>query len=402
MSNFLTFSEVDTAIQNKMANKAPGETKRLEAINDALRDLYSEYDIEAGVRKINQYIVMNGGKVDLTSSLMTDFKRMKYVRPIGEDTGFQEFAKVDDDVLNIHLANDQRINEYSVSYDDGKQYGRFNSRNEQVYKTLHEMNDLTDNGTWAADTTNSDALGLTTGDVVVVDNSDNIQFNVDVSQSANNYALIECTDMDDVDLDDFENLGKARFRVYIPSITNFTSVELRWGNDSSNYWSNTATTQVDGSSFVAGWNEVEIDWNGATETGTVTESEIDYLAVKMNYTASYTDQNKFRVERIRMYLPELVELAYYTYYLSQDSSGTFQDEMTATSTDTLLLPKRFKRLIVNMAMRPLFYESEGEAAAQTIARISSFIKSEKTRLGLDDVASSPLRETKKIKIRKMW
>lgn len=73
--------------------------------------------------------------------------------------------------------------------------------------------------------------------------------------------------------------------IYIATGGSMTSVELRLGNDSSNYKSMTKTTQFDGSAFVDGLNYISFDWDNATETGT-TDSTAEYVAFVFTHTAS--------------------------------------------------------------------------------------------------------------------
>ena len=62
-----------------------------------------------------------------------------------------------------------------------------------------------------------------------------------------------------------------------------TSIELRFGNDASNYLSTTVTTQFSGAAFAADqWNLVAQDLNAAATTGTITSSAFDFQQVRLN------------------------------------------------------------------------------------------------------------------------
>lgn len=396
MSQFLTYSEVDTAIQYRMAGQAPSETKRLEAVNTVLQDLYAEYDIESGRRESIFYVVPDGRPYDLTTNI-ADFKKAADLRYLAENKHDEEFTLREDDEFMVNIGRGVSINEYAINYKNGKLFLKVNTDEGVEAERLHSMASLTENGTWAADTSGSDAADLTTTDVVTLEQSECLQFNVDVSQSVNNYALIENSTLTAVDLSDYVNLGRAKFWIYIPSITNFTSVELRWGSSSTNYWSRAVTTQADGSSLIVGWNFIEIDWNGATETGTVVNTSIDYVAVKLNYAASYTDQNNFRIEEINFYLPIPMKLVYYTYYVAHNSY-TMQEDATATSGDQLLIPRRFKSLIVSKALMILMPEALGDDAEIPLRRVYAEYKDGKKSLGLD-IGTKPRTPVKKFKLR---
>lgn len=399
MSTFLTVSEIDTAIQQRMAQQAPDQTQRLAAINTAMQDIYARFDIDSGKRNLVTYMVFDGQPVKI-SDLVSDFKRASDLRFLAPNKQNIEFAYYDDDLFTVHVGEGRKVDEYSVAYSGGKLYMKALTSHDVTVKQLHSMSGVTINGTWAEDATNGDATNVAKEEVIVLTQTAAISFDVDVSQSVNNYALIENSTMTSIDLDDYKNLGKIRFWCYIPSVTNFTSVEIRWGNDSSNYWSASATTQADGTALIAGWNFININWSDASETGTVTESAVDYLAVKMNYAAGYTDQTGFKVEDIKMYLPESVKLVYWTYYVSQDSSDNFQEEGTTTTGDVLLLPKRFKSLLTNGALMYLYPIALGDDAELPLRRVERDYNKALEELDLD-IAERPKTPGRKLKIRPM-
>jgi len=399
MGTFLTISEIDTAIQQRMAQQAPDETQRLAAINTAMQDIYSQFDIDSGRRDLVTDIVFDGQATKI-SDLVSDFKRpadLRFLSPSKQNT---EFSYMDDDLFTMHIGEGRKINEYSVSYNDGVLFLKANTAESQPLTQLHSMSGITLNGTWAADVVNGDATNVALEQVVTLTQGSNISFDVDVSQTVNNYAIIENSTITQFDLSSYKNLGRIRFWTKIPSVTDFTSVEIRWGSSSSAYWSVAATTQADGSALVAGWNFIDLDWASATETGTVDEENIDYEAVVMNYAAGYTDQTGFKVEALRMYLPEPMKLVYWTYYVSQTSSSTFQEEGTTTAGDLLLLPKRFKSLMTYGALRYLYPIALGEDAEKPLQRIERDYKREMQNLD-KDIAERVKTPGRKIKIHPM-
>ena len=93
MAQLLTYSEVDTDIQARMAGSAPDSTKRLNAISDSVQDLYSEFDIESGIREYIFYAVANGDTIDLTTNV-ADFKKVKDLRFLSTTSHNEEFAEL--------------------------------------------------------------------------------------------------------------------------------------------------------------------------------------------------------------------------------------------------------------------------------------------------------------------
>lgn len=399
MSEFLNYSELDTTIQQRMKNSAPASNVRLMAINDAANNLYTVYDIESAIRSAMAYLIPNGRAINI-SNLVSDFKSAKDLRYLAQNKHNEEFIWRDSDLFAIHLGEGKKLNEYSVSYRNGKIYLELNSSSGVISKELHNMSSLTDYGTWTPDTVNSDAKTVAEDSVTILENNISLQVDIDVSQSANDYALIENDAITEIDLTDYENLGRFQFWIYIPDVTGLTNIELRWGNDNTAYWYGVATTQSDGSPLASGWNYIEIDWADAVEIGTVDVTTVDYLAVKINYGATFIDQ-KIRIEKIDIYLPMAMKLEYFTYFISKDSSGTYQEEMTETANDELLIPRRYKNLIVLDAMKTLIPIAFGDDGKTFLALISNEYKSELKKLGLD-IGKSIKGNENKFKLRKQW
>ena len=200
---------------------------------------------------------------------------------------------------------------------------------------INSCESTTDNGTWAAEGS-TDAANVSSDTVNEKVGSGAISFDVTVGASVNNYAAIQNSTMTQVDLTDFVSRGTVFCWVYIPSITNLTSFTLRWGNDSSNYYSNTVTTQYSGYGFRVGWNRLGFSWPSATETGTVTDTAIDYLNFRVTYSASYTSQVGFLLDDVRVCNPYRMDLMYYSTHFVVDSSGNTQ-ALFSTSSDASLL-----------------------------------------------------------------
>ena len=400
MSRLLNYSNIDTEIQRRMAGQAPDENRRLGAINGAVEELYAMFDVETSKREHIFFGIPNGERMDLTD-MISDFKNPYKLRYQSPDKQTDEFSNIENELFVNHMANGKLLDEYSISYLDGNQYLQINATNGFKSKVLSGAQELTGATAWTADTTNGDATSVSVESVVTLEQSNDIKFNIDVSQSANNYALVEGVLTTALDLTDYVNLGKIRFWTYLPSITDFTSVEFRWGNDSSNYFSGTATTQVDGRDLIVGWNRVEIDWNGASETGTVDVTDIDYIATKYNYAAGFVDQTGVKFESIEMFLPIPLSFQYYTYYNAIDSSGDLEEDMTANASDTLIIPRRFKNIVVLIALRRLWPMAIGDDAENELNRVEGELEKEYINFGIN-IGEKPNVNSKKTKIRRQY
>jgi hypothetical protein len=397
MGKFITYSELDTAIQRRMANQAPDSSRRLEAINDVLGHLSNEYDIMTMARKMTKYIVPDGRAYYIESDA-SDFKNVKDLRNLAQGERGTEYVSREEDEFEQTIGQGRLINEYTTMYRDGNIYLKVNSADGPEKVTLHGMSSSSDNGTVTA---LNDAVSVSTTDVRVLEQENSITFNIDVSNSGNNSAGVYIDDMSAVDLSDYNGLGIIKFWTYIPSVTNFTSITARWGSSDSAYWSASATTQADGTELQAGWNFIQIDWADATETGSVDEDNIDYLAVILNYEATYTDQTQAVIEAVCMYLPQPFEIVYNTYFVSRTTAGTVQEDVTETDTDELLLPIRYKELAVLKCLQWLAPMALGDDANAYMDRWERQEMREKKKLGMD-IGKKLKSHHRKVKIHKPY
>jgi len=200
--------------------------------------------------------------------------------------------------------------------------------------TISSLDSITaDGGTWAVDSTNSDATNLTIDTVEFEEGGGCFNFDVDVSQSGNNRATIQNTDLTDKDLSSFEDLGSFLFRTYLPDVTYFSSITFYIGSDASNYWSGTVTTDYNGNAWAAGWNRVKVVWSAMTATGTPDASAITYIRFDFNYTGSQTDDTDFRIDDLKITRPEPLTFYYTSWYVGTDTTGATPRTAFSATTD---------------------------------------------------------------------
>lgn len=235
--------------------------------------------------------------------------------------------------------------------------------------TVNDANSLTTSGTWSA---GGNAINLAVDTINYVSGNASLKFDISASGSA---AYIENSTMQSVDLTDYVNAGSGFVYVYIPSTTIITSIALRWGSDSSNYYSSTATTTQDNTAFVVGWNLLRFDWSGATTTGTPTVTAIDYLRVTFNYNGTAT--TSCRVDNIVFRLPAIYNLKYYSNYLYRSTAGTWLEKPTASDDSDIVNTDTtgFNMLVVECA-----YLASQELSGEDSSFDVDFFQKERNRI----------------------
>lgn len=186
---------------------------------------------------------------------------------------------------------------------------------------INQIDSITNNGTWAAGGT---ASNLAVNNTNFAQGAGSLQF--DVTTGA---AYIENSTMTAVDLSDVVNQSSLFVWVYVPTGATLTSVNLRWGSSSSNYYNRTVTQTQQATSFVNGWNLCQFAWSGSTTVGTPDSSAIDYGRVTLNVTGAMA---ACLVNGMNSILGTILSYEYYSKYMFRDSStGAYQETVTDDS-----------------------------------------------------------------------
>lgn len=282
---------IEEAARTVLTDTDPAETKRISEITNTVYDQVYDYPLPSDVK---------GNKViDL--------------RPVVNRT-----------------VRDQYSNQYDKDFDAYKADGTFNIRFNNGSKSLRivttaglsnaDIDDVSEITGWTA---GNDAGNISLDEKWYISGGASLKFDLD---GATTDGYLEKT-VDSIDLSGFDNAGSIFLWLYIPDSTIMTSVDLRWGNDSSNYWSKTTTVNAAGNGWENGWNLIRFDWDSATETGSVTNTVIDYVRVTLNYDG--TADTDFRLDNIVARLGSIYEIEYYSKYLFRTTGGTWGETITA-------------------------------------------------------------------------
>lgn len=309
--------------KTRLAAKVHGQTlNKVADVNGLIYEAAGNVLLRIDPKETMRTAVLNNGLYDQVYdySAPTDLKGDKIIDITSQSLENQTPAN------NFHQVYGK---EFSLYKDNNTISTRMNSgvKTLNISKSLtagalvSATNSLTDNGTWTA---GGNAINLIADTVNKVSGSGSLKFDISASGST---AYIENSTLTSVDLSNYQYAGALFAYVYIPSTTIITSINLRWGSSSANYYSSTATTTQENTAFIAGWNLVRFDYSTATETGTVVDTAIDYLRVTFNYDGTAT--TSCRVDNIVARLPSPYAITYYSKYLFKNTSGTWIEEPSA-------------------------------------------------------------------------
>ncbi len=204
---------------------------------------------------------------------------------------------------------------------------------------INQIEAIADNGTWA---TGGTASNIGVNNTNFAQGAGAVQFDV-----ATGAAYIENSTMTVVDLSNVVNQSSLFVWVYIPVAADLTSVDLRWGTNSTNYYHRTVTQTQQGTVFVNGWNLCQFQWQGATVVGSPSAASIGYGRVTLNVTASMTS---CLVNGMDSILGTILSYEYYSKYLFRDAiTGAYQETVSDPSNLINLDTESFNLLTYKVA-----------------------------------------------------
>lgn len=242
---------------------------------------------------------------------------------------------------------DRNLNRWTIEYNNGTSYLKLlGDPNEVTNVSINNCDTYDGNGTWTADTTNSDATNVATNTVNYFEGSGSVSFDIDVSQTANNYASIYNNSMSEADISDMDS-EYLFFYLYLPTglAATVSSVSMYLSSDSSatpstltNYYTFTATTQFNGQAIADGRNLFGVAKSSATTTGTVTDTSIKYAQLRVDFTAGTTDKAGILLDGIYMREGVLYEMRYYSKNVIVPATGSYQQYFVADDDTTVFSP----------------------------------------------------------------
>jgi hypothetical protein len=325
---------VNRYIHNDASTNSVSSADRLGAITEATGQIFNEFGFNQTINNTTIEYFDTINYYPITSLLpdfleATDLRRQPglHVNTFSLKTPRDIVVEIDLYSLDRNLLEDA----FSIDLSGGVRTLIINHISQYPATTANGCDDLSnENGTWAIDQVNSDATNLLLDTVVYqLPVTASLVFDIIVGQSVNNKATIYNNGLQNLDCTQFYNIGNWVFWVYLPSVTNFSSVTFFWGSDTlatpatkANYYTASATTDYMGNAFIQGWNRISIPWLGCSVVGTPNYTTIQYVQVDYNYTGSQTSLTSWRLDNILIIRPEPLTLYYQSWYVGKNASGT--------------------------------------------------------------------------------
>lgn len=291
---------INRAARQLLLDVDPQETKRtLEFVNPIFNTVF-DYPIAA----------------DVKGNTIVDIRPQ--VRRIPRDIWSQAYNQAFDVAKqNIYASADM----FTMNFNTGIKTLRINAPFLNPPVIVNEAEGTAVNGTW---TVGGTASNLTTNNMNFVQGSGSLQFDI-----ATGTGWVENATMSAVNLSEVLNQAYLFAWAYVPTGSNLTSVELRWGSSSANYYHLSVTQNQQAIAFVNGWNQEQFIWSSAATVGSPNPATINYVRVSLTVSAGMTG---CLVNGINSILGTILEYEYYSKYMFRDATtGTFQETVTDDS-----------------------------------------------------------------------
>lgn len=231
------------------------------------------------------------------------------------------------------------------------------SKRVDSHTVLHTMDSLTLGGTITA---SGDVTDLDTNTLDFLAGSASVQFGL---SGATGTGTINIALNQTIDLTDIEDIGALFFWQKFVDASRLTSVQLRWGSSSGDYWYKTITAPHDRSAFETNaWTLQRGDWSTASEQGTPVVTAVDYVGLVFTYSTGTALANN-RLDNITCAKGRAYEALYYSDKFFKSSAGTFLEIPTATS-DTINIAIDGENIFIYELMLLIIQEQGQKAVKQ--------------------------------------
>lgn len=304
-------------------------------------------------------------------------------RPEGKN--HQSFARKSPREISEEIANNQTGDpSWAIERRDGDAYLAVNATPEYSAQAIPIFKSITD---WDTD---GDTTNITLDTVEYKEGSGCLNFDIDVSASVTDTAILVNDSVGPLDLSQYEDIGSLVFDVYIPDAALTTSYTLEWGDGVADYWAATVTTDINGNAFTDGWNTLKVDWRDSTLNGTPNSGAITRFVITLTYDGAQGDDTDYRLDYMRIVQAEVLTFHYVSWNVGKNTGGTNITVYGAT-TDVPFYSgayDQYRYAVAHKAASILFYSAlrlveqgsvEESEALKSLQRYHNNFESNKTR-----------------------
>lgn len=161
------------------------------------------------------------------------------------------------------------------------------------------------------------------------------------------------------DLSSYEGVGVVFLAVWAPNATDLTSLTLRLGSSTADYFEVTATEGFLGEIQSNNWQLVAFDLAGAPETGTVDIDNVDYAQLSFAHAATITN---IRVGGLWVALPNPHEILFQSSAIFRTPANVMSQIITSDG-DTIVLNDAAYQLLEHESALTIAIQQGGDLSS---------------------------------------
>lgn len=212
-------------------------------------------------------------------------------------------------------------NMFTINFNSSLKTIRLNAPFLNAPVIIDDIEAIATNGTWA---TGGTASNLAVNNSNFAQGAGSLQFNI-----TSGAGWIENSTLYPVNLSAYLNQSSLFDWVSVPTGANLTSVNLRFGSSSSNYYTLTVMQTQQGTAFVNGWNLEQFPWASMSVVGSPNPASITYARITLNVTSSMTG---CLINGLNSILGTILSYSYYSKFPFRDAiTGAYQETVTDDS-----------------------------------------------------------------------
>ena len=310
-------SDINRGIQGKIGMLISAE----DTMNETVRKLYLKHDLRSAKRRAALTPDLYNGIFEYNCP--SDLKGNKIIDiPAQAKRQDGEFTLTTPEEFRRH--NGRVSGEIAIDDYNAQRLLLINSRVDSKTLVISELDAV---GSWVAF---GDGENVARDDADFVKGAGAVKFGI--SSAGGTTAGIANPSITSVDISDFLG-GTSAFFVFhrITSTTGVNSIEIRFGNDASNYHYKRVTAQADGTAFIAGYQLLRFDVESYTTVGSVTNTNLTYFALIINKEASKVSETDYKFDWLVLKKGVIHNVHYYTKYGWQTSAGAYQENSSNDS-----------------------------------------------------------------------
>jgi len=325
MKKQYTMGFIKERVNSHIKNKGAMLTSFTETVAQGVRDVTMDFDMPS-TKKERMIVPVVKDVYGYNFLCPPDIKGSKVVgtRYTGQQCAYSpQFVIPDrfnrehqiraDDLFTVDRTDDVRILRTTMNYGDPSMY----------------IADLSGTLGWTA---TGDTTGITHEDYRYIIGDGSLRF--DLNQGDTNAGLTNLNIGTDVDISEFvtgSDSGSFYLFLFMPQVAGIDSINAEFGNDPANHYSITINGQADRQPFVKGWNVLKFDIRNSTEVGTVVNTQISYLSLNINKSASTQAISGFLLNGVSIVPNKYFYLEYYSESVWYNDQ---QEEMAEPELDT--------------------------------------------------------------------